>query len=149
MSAECAGKVLAELRRALVEARAEHRSAEDALKFVTADEEYREIEDHAQEYGRMANEPSRARWLATRLEYSQRFLEARETERQTRTECERLGAEIAIHEDARRRADDERRAAEIANKERELTLQERLVAIQEQSMTEPRLMIASGGVAHG
>jgi hypothetical protein len=103
---------LADLRRALVEARDMHRMAEDALKAMQAAVELAIIEEWASDYNRLTNEPARARFLATHLNDTESYRRAVRDERLTRTECERLGAEIEIHEDARKARDQDLRARE-------------------------------------
>lgn len=127
---------LSDLRRALVEARDSHRRAEDTLKITQAQTEAACIEQGAAEYGKLANEPARARWLAIAIHTSAFYRDALDDERLTRTECERLGAEIEVHEDARKARDQDLRAREIDNKARELDLTERMLDARERETSE-------------
>lgn len=148
MSAECAGKVLAGLRRAVVEAKAAHRGAEDHLKITQARAEADAIEERWVDYGALKNKDDRDRWLLIQLHLSGRYLEALGLERAARTEVDRLHAEIEIHVDAHKDREAMLRSQEIANKALEIALQGRMADLAERQM-EPVTMFSSGGVAHG
>lgn len=127
---------LADLRRALVEARDSHRRAEDTLKITQAQAEAACIDQGSAEYGKLTNEPARARWLAIAIHRSAFYRDAIDAERSTRAECERLGAEIEIHEDARKARDQDLRAREADNKTRELDLTLRMLEARERETSE-------------